>query len=85
MTSIEWLAQEINKINVSTEARLFINKLKEQAKEMHKQEIIDAFWNGDNSDCTNEQNSKEFAEQYYQETFKTNNNDTKRQSTSTSN
>jgi hypothetical protein len=37
--------------------------------ETEKQQLIDAFWNGDNSDCTSEQNSKEFAEQYYNETF----------------
>jgi hypothetical protein len=68
MTSIEWLK------NWMTKNQYFIgNDLLvafEQAKEMHKAEIIDAFWSGDNSDCTNEQNSKEFAEQYYQETFK---------------
>ena len=29
-----------------------------------KEQIIDAFWNGDNSDCTSEQNAKEFAEEY---------------------
>ena len=41
----------------------------EQAKEMEKQQIIDSFWNGDNTDCTSEQNSKEFAEKYYNETY----------------
>ena len=45
----------------------------EQAKEMEKQQIIDAFWNGDNSDCTSEQNSKEFAEQYYNENYESKN------------
>jgi hypothetical protein len=34
-----------------------------------KEQIIDAFWNGDNSDCTSEQNAKEFAEQYYNQTY----------------
>lgn len=37
-TAVEWFSQEINKINVSTEARLFINKLKEQALTMEKEE-----------------------------------------------
>jgi hypothetical protein len=41
----------------------------EQAKEMEKEQIIEAFWNGDNTDCTSEQNIKEFAEQYYNETY----------------
>ena len=35
-TAVEWLVQEINKINVSTEARMFINKLEKQAKEMEQ-------------------------------------------------
>lgn len=34
-----------------------------------KEQIIDAFWNGDNSDCTSEQNAKEFAEEYYNQTY----------------
>lgn len=38
--------------------------------EMEKQQIIDAFWNGDNTDCLAEQNAKEYAEQYYNETYK---------------
>jgi len=46
MTSVEWFAQEINKINVSTEARLFINKLKDQAKEMHKEEVKNGYNQG---------------------------------------
>lgn len=37
-TAVEWLVEEINKINVSTEARIFINKLEKQAKEMEKQQ-----------------------------------------------
>jgi hypothetical protein len=36
---------------------------------IHKEEIEDAFWNGDNTDCTSEQNIKDFAEQYYNETY----------------
>jgi len=41
-TAVEWLVQEINKINVSTEARMFINKLKDQAKKMEKEQMINA-------------------------------------------
>jgi DNA topoisomerase VI subunit B len=37
-TAVEWLVQEINKINVSTEARRFISKLEKQAKEIEKQQ-----------------------------------------------
>ena len=39
-TAVEWLVQEINKINVSNEARIFINKLEKQAKEMEKEQKI---------------------------------------------
>jgi hypothetical protein len=44
-------------------------KLHRQAKEIEKKQIINAFWNGDNTDCTSEQNIEEFADQYYNETY----------------
>jgi hypothetical protein len=37
--------------------------------EMEKEQIKNAFWNGDNTDCTSEQNIKDFAQQYYNETY----------------
>jgi hypothetical protein len=46
-----------------------LTKAEQQAKEMEKQQIINAFWRGDNTDCTSEQNIQEFAEQYYNETY----------------
>ena len=58
MNSIEWLFKEYELVGMLTTA--MVNK----AKEMHKQEIIDAFfegaYGGDNIS----------GEQYYQETFK---------------
>jgi hypothetical protein len=39
------------------------------AKEKHKQEIIDAYWNGDVSENKIEENIIEYAEQYYNEQF----------------
>lgn len=63
MTAVEWLVQEIYKINVSTEARRFINKLEEQAKEMEKQQIIEAYNSGQQIPPF------DFSEQYYNETF----------------
>jgi hypothetical protein len=66
-TAVEWLLDRIEDVDNSPEIWELI---KDKAKEMEKQQIIDAFWNGDNSDCTSEQNSKEFAEQYYNQTFK---------------
>jgi hypothetical protein len=68
MTSIEFIHEKLFCDEYWYE-KLTFEQIIEQAKEMHKKEIIDSFWNGDNSDCTNEQNSKEFAEQYYRETF----------------
>jgi hypothetical protein len=47
----------------------------QQAKEMEKQQIIDAFWNGDNTDSISEQDSKEFAKKYFKETYGGQNND----------
>ena len=70
MTSIEWLQSKMKIYGLSTAKKLEIVTLFEEAKFLHKQEIIDAFWNGDNTDCISEQNSKKFAEQYYNETFK---------------
>ena len=59
-TSIEWLIEQMLK------GKFNMNEVFEQAKEMHKQEIIEAFLD----DLTpSKQNIKE-AEQYYQETFK---------------
>jgi len=63
MTSIEWLAEMVSKMGyVSAD-------IVEQAKEMHKAEIIEACNSGyDSWFDVIEYNSK--GEQYYQETFK---------------
>lgn len=66
-TAVEILADELKK-NHGIDLRLYDEF--NQAKEIEKKQIMDAFWNGDNTDCTSEQNSKEFAEQYYNKTFK---------------
>lgn len=73
-TSVEWLVEQVEQIsnnkNLSKQEYIDLyNKAIEQAKALEKQQIIDAFWNGDDSDCTSEQNIKQFAEQYYNETF----------------
>jgi hypothetical protein len=65
-TAVEWYNEEINKLNVGNDARVFIAKLFELAKEMEKQQIIDAFI-GHDSDT---EDNLEIAEQYYNETFK---------------
>jgi hypothetical protein len=62
-TAIEWLFDNVYMAHIELSEKL------KQAKEMEKQQIINAFWNGDNTDCTSEQNIEEFAEQYYNKTY----------------
>lgn len=61
-TAVDWLVNEINKMNVSREATLFINKLKKQAKQMEKEQIEEAFLDGYKS-------HPYLAEQYYKENY----------------
>jgi hypothetical protein len=62
MTSIEFLEQNVT-LNISVYDWLL---LIQQAKEMHRKEIIDAHLDGQSLvSCKDE-----YAEQYYQETFK---------------
>ena len=71
-TAIEWLWNQLPEIlpfTVDTETAMKLLKAFEQAKEMEKEQIIEAFWNGDNTDCTSEQNIKDFAQQYYKQTY----------------
>lgn len=45
-------------------------ELLDEAKEMEKQQIIEAFIEGDGSDCTQEENPRLYAEEYYNKTYK---------------
>ena len=76
-SSVEWFANESwqlkvqldnQEISVDEYAVSYV-RLLYKAKEMEKEQIINAFWNGDNTDCTSEQNIEEFADQYYNETY----------------
>ena len=78
LTGVEWFAEQIRNyktpLNYGGVYFVFIhqdmiNRFEQQAKEMEKEQIINAFWNGDNTDCTSERNIKEFAEQYYEQTY----------------
>jgi hypothetical protein len=62
-TAVEWLIQELNqKIDfISMDKWDMIIDIMQQAKEMEKEQIIDAFQAGDD---------RVMAEQYYKETFK---------------
>jgi hypothetical protein len=65
-TSIEWFYDQITRTYwdyMTTERQ---NELFEQAKEMHKQEIENAYWDGGQDIPMSEKS----CEKYYQETFK---------------
>jgi hypothetical protein len=76
-TAVEWYIIKRDEIEMKIRLMLIcanqyeqeLTKADKQAKEMEKQQIINAFWNGDNTDCTSEQNIEEFAEQYYEQTY----------------
>jgi hypothetical protein len=72
MTSIEWLEEKLNDFLQFEYSREWdvINKLIEQAKEMHKKEIIDAWKMGRYDSDKIVMTEKFYAEQYYQQTFK---------------
>ena len=64
-TAVEWYNEEINKLNVGNDARVFIAKLFELAKEMEMEQIIKAFNEG-----TFANDERVNAEQYFNETYK---------------
>ena len=67
MTSIEWLIKKItNRQNGIFDGfpHLSLDEIYAQAIEMHRQEILDAYFEGDESGF------KEPAEKYYNETYK---------------
>jgi hypothetical protein len=72
-TAVEWIEGYLKKFNHIQES-LSLRKAFEQAKEMEKQQIIDAYQNGGIDGqifaLTRETNI-ENGEQYYNETFKT--------------
>jgi len=63
-TAIDWLVEELK--TRSIDLNKWNGDLVEQAKEIEKQQIIDAFTNGDCNGTFETINS----EQYYNETFK---------------
>jgi len=68
-TSVEWLINELYvEMNLSGDGRV-LDEILEQAKEMHKQEIIDAVGVGSQFDRDYLYGYHDKAEQYYQETY----------------
>ena len=74
-TSIEWFIEHLlgsGLLRLTKEDHNIYYELKDKAKEMHRQEIIDAV-NSINVECEHYDEHKwnyENGEQYYQETFK---------------
>ena len=68
MTAVEWLEEELKanlkKVILEGDSEL-MESLFEQAKEMEKEQILDAYSSGEN-----QQGYESEAEQYYNETFK---------------
>ena len=62
---IRMACQEVVRLTLKN----IIQRIDDELLDIEKQQIIDAFWNGDNTDCTSEQDSKEFAKKYFKETY----------------
>jgi hypothetical protein len=70
-TAVQWIAEKFKQYQQDREKMSWKQVIDtvELALAMEKEQIVEAFWQGDNTDCTTEQNSKEFAEQYYNQTY----------------
>lgn len=68
MTAVEWLVEELKSRSINLNK--WNSDLVEQAKEMEKQQLIDAYSVGHTSDFkVNSDNKTQTPEQYYNETF----------------
>jgi hypothetical protein len=70
-TAVQWLEIVLIPYPISEEDFEHNINCWKQAKKMEKDQIVNAWIDGDNSDCLSEQDSSDFAEQYYNETFNT--------------
>ena len=67
-TAVEWLINQLDGENHLTENE--IKRVIEQAKEMEKEQICDAYLKNHLQGCWMDKTENEFAEEYYNETFK---------------
>ena len=65
-TAVEWLEKQFVKLESTIGVHGVMYEIIEQAKEMEKEQIIQAYYQNGWNDNDNEHN----AEQYYKETFK---------------
>jgi len=74
MTAVEWLLDQLeNQVSDDGKQTMSLKVtgfLREQAKEMEKQQIIDAWENGNHTEMRGGKVIKSISEQYYNETFK---------------
>jgi len=68
-TAIDWLIEQIDNKDMG-EIPMWIYNFCEKAKEMEKQQIIDAYKEGCFDSILDESTDKVRSEQYYNETFK---------------
>lgn len=66
MTAVEWFAQKLYKrMNMSGDGQVF-DKILDEAKELEKQQIIDAYENGQYyGDATDDTNGNDYYNQTY--------------------
>jgi hypothetical protein len=74
-TSIEWFIEHLlgsGLLRLTKEEHKLYSELRDKAKEMHKQQIINAHKNGYliGEYLISDKDAKKVAEKYYQETFK---------------
>ena len=67
-TAVDWLIKHLTPA-ISLQQK-HIDAFWLQAKQMERDQILDAFESGVSSDCLLEQDSTLFAKEYYYETFK---------------
>jgi hypothetical protein len=67
-TAVDWLVNKIYMV-IPNEERNFLEGLREQTKEMEREQIIDAHINGQSNYHFSLESRTEEAEQYYNETY----------------
>ena len=74
-TAVEWLVNKIYMV-IPNEERNFLEGLKQQAKQMEKEQISKAWDDGDYAYFDSKETGRDFdnGEQYYNETYMTNKN-----------
>jgi hypothetical protein len=69
-TAVEWLIEKLEINNAVFRAGEFWNLIKNEAKQMEKQQIIDSFRNGLDDFYDKDTSFYENGEKYYNETYK---------------